>query len=269
MEGAYYYCVDPVSYRSEWGGDLLSFYGERLDEDYLFSEENVYCLRSGQGEVMDEVSGPGPDANTALPTFPHEEHYEQSAYYQGPVDQVVDPLLDYWFWDFVIGSVAGLEAKTFDLQAEGVAATRQLLVDELASGAGVLNYVGHAGLVQMAEEGLLRVSDVAGLPMTTQVPVMVGVSCLIGHFAVPGFPSVGEALVAKGDGGVIAAWLPAGLTINAEGKILNGAFLRALNRTNILGELVGLAVETFRAQGATPYTLQTTILLGDPALRVK
>jgi hypothetical protein len=151
-----------------------------------------------------------------------------------------------------------------------LAQARQQVMATLQAGVGYWNYIGHGGLDRFASEGLFLTTDVPGLnnPMT---PIVASLTCSTGRFEVPGWASLGEALVMKEDGGAVAAWTPSGLSYNSQALILNEALVKSLYdaNTSTLGEAVQDALETFSDEGQLKFMLSIYNLLGDPATRIR
>jgi hypothetical protein len=92
-------------------------------------------------------------------------------------------------------------------------ATRAV-VQAINDGVGIFNYVGHGGLDRLADENLLTNADVPSLLNAGRLPVFLGMTCSIGNFAIPGYASLGEAMLLRKDGGAYAVWAPSGLSEN-------------------------------------------------------
>ena len=147
---------------------------------------------------------------------------------------------------------------------------RQSLMTTLQSGVGYWNYIGHGGLDRFASEGLFLTTDVP--PLTNSItPIVASLTCSTGRFEVPGWASLGEALVMKENGGAVAAWSPSGLSYNSQALILNEALVSSLydGNTVYLGEAIQSALETFSEEGQLRFMLSIYNLLGDPATRIR
>jgi uncharacterized repeat protein (TIGR01451 family) len=151
-----------------------------------------------------------------------------------------------------------------------LAQARQNVLSALQAGVSYWNYIGHGGLDRFASEGLFLTTDVPGLSNTV-TPIVASLTCSAGRFEIPGWASLGEALVMKEDGGAVAAWTPSGLSYNSQAVILNEALVRALYdpATEYLGDAVGSALEDFSENGQLPFMLSIYNLLGDPATRLR
>jgi hypothetical protein len=151
-----------------------------------------------------------------------------------------------------------------------LAQARQSLMTTLQSGVGYWNYIGHGGLDRFASEGLFLATDVPVLANSV-TPFVASLTCSTGRFEVPGWASLGEALVMKEGGGAVAAWAPSGLSYNSQALILNEALVESLydGNTVYLGEAIQSALETFSEKGQLPFMPSIYNLLGDPATRLR
>ena len=89
-----------------------------------------------------------------------------------------------------------------------------------------MTYVGHGGYDVLADEGLLWNDDVEQLAQRDRPTVLTAMTCLANHFALPGYPGLGELLVRRDVGGAAAVWGPTGLSQN-ELAVSTGRELRA------------------------------------------
>jgi hypothetical protein len=96
-------------------------------------------------------------------------------------------------------------------------------------------------------------------------------TCSVGQFAIPGYDSLSEALVLKGDGGAAAVWAPSGMSYNFLAKMLDEEFFRALfvNNEAVLGDALLKAHQEYNARGGSSYLIDIYNLLGDPALKLR
>ena len=154
------------------------------------------------------------------------------------------------------------------LDTQPVPEARAELFEHWQRGVGLVNYLGHGGLDRLAEEGWLTTEDVATLNSPERLPIVSALSCVINRYAVPGYDSLGEALVLAQTGGAIATWGPTGLSRNAEAVRLNEALFEALYEAEhaTLGEAVMGALSRYGRISRMPYMLRIYTLLGDPAL---
>ena len=162
------------------------------------------------------------------------------------------------------------EVQKIYLSEMELSKARQQMFDAMAEGAMLMNYIGHSGMDRFAAEGLLRSEDVETLTSFGRLPVVAGFTCLTGRFEVPGFVSLGEALVVEPEAGAVAVWSPSGMSNNPKAKILNRAFFQAvfLEKVERLGDGIQRALQICGESGQFQLQ-QVYILLGDPATMMK
>jgi hypothetical protein len=153
----------------------------------------------------------------------------------------------------------------------GITATRLLLFDSLDEGAVLLNYVGHGGLLQFADENILTAADITTLDNTPRLPVLAAFTCSAGMFEMPGLRVLGEAALFQAGGGAVAVWSPTGLSQDPQARILDEALVRALfvDGRRPLGTALLQAQQEFMNRAGWLYILEIYNLLGDPALEIK
>lgn len=158
------------------------------------------------------------------------------------------------------------------LDSEPIAQARQRLLQGIASGASLINFVGHGGLDRLSGSGLLTSADVAGLTNGDRLPVLTAMTCTVNRFAVPGVPSIGEVLVKRAGGGAAAVWGPSGLSFHGEARLLAELFYRQTSQEgdgSRLGDWILRSMAEYRALGGDATMLDIYNLLGDPALSVR
>ncbi|HMQ30308.1 MAG TPA: C25 family cysteine peptidase [Chloroflexaceae bacterium] len=150
-------------------------------------------------------------------------------------------------------------------------------------GAAVVHYVGHGLQFQWGYTGpplnpreptdrqhLLGVFGVDELTNGDSLPVVLSMSCLTGSFQIPAFSgtSVDERLVARPDGGAIAAWGSTGLGVLYGHDALQEGFYRALwaapGRATLGRLTMAGHMELFATRGCCQESIRTYALLGDP-----
>jgi hypothetical protein len=151
------------------------------------------------------------------------------------------------------------------------AATRSQIIASWNAGAALVNYVGHAGLNQLAQENLFDVSNAAALQNGGQLPLAAMFTCVAGRFEIPGFTCLGEALLLNGNGGIAGGLAPSGAAMHADSMRLGGEFYKAVFRglETSAGEALLKAMKNYRQQGGAAYLLNVYNWLGDPALAFK
>ncbi|MDG4554907.1 MAG: C25 family cysteine peptidase, partial [Candidatus Competibacter sp.] len=149
--------------------------------------------------------------------------------------------------------------------------TRQRIIDDVNAGVGIINYVGHAAVTQLAHEGLLRISDVSQLTNSSQLPLFLGLTCYMGNGSFPGFDSLAETLLWQQDGGIVAALAPVGMSDNDQAHILNLSIVDALfsgGANSTLGDATNAALTNLARKGGQRYMLDIYQVFGDPALHI-
>lgn len=163
-------------------------------------------------------------------------------------------------------------AETIYLPEYSPAEARALLLAGINDGALIVNYIGHGGLDRLAAEGMLLAGDIPLLTNAGSLPVLVAMTCVAGQFSFPGFDSIGESLLLKDGGGMIAVWAPTGDSLNWAAKILDEAFFEAalVQGGKILGDVLLSALQKYGATDTAPvYMMDIYTLLGDPALQLR
>ena len=150
--------------------------------------------------------------------------------------------------------------------------TRQQIINALNSGVDLFNYVGHGGVTQLADEGLLRNEDVSQLTNGARLPVFLAFTCAVGDGSYPGWDSLAETLLWRQGGGAVAALAASGMSDNSQAHILNLSVVKTLSgpgRSQTLGEAVAAALTDFARQGGQRYMRDIYPVLGDPALHMR
>ena len=164
------------------------------------------------------------------------------------------------------GGLADAGIQRLYLERMTAPAARNKLLVGLHSGADLLNYFGHAGIIAL-DHNLLNVSDAVGLTDQGQLPIMLGMSCLVNRFEIPQLLTLGEALLRNPVGGAAAVWSSGGYSYDAKASALNDAVLVALLQQRVprLGDAIQAALAG-TAQSLGPATAPGIYnLLGDPA----
>lgn len=153
-----------------------------------------------------------------------------------------------------------------------LADVRRSLFEAFGRGDDVLGWVGHGGVDRLASEGALVSADVASLPASDRLPLMVGATCLVNAFHLSGIPSVGERLVTRADGGAVASWAPVGAVFNSASSVVTQTFLKLALDDNAAGKrLRDVVLETYEEIPQATYDAEGLLLfqlLGDPATYV-
>jgi hypothetical protein len=153
------------------------------------------------------------------------------------------------------------------------------------AGAAVLHYTGHGQQFQWAytappppdqpgaptdKQHLLGLYGVDELRNGPWLPVVLSMTCLTGAFQFPTFSGtvIDERLVARPDGGAIAAWSSTGLGVLYGHDALQRGFYRALWAAPGQASLGALTMaghlELFTTETCCQESIGTFALLGDP-----
>jgi hypothetical protein len=157
------------------------------------------------------------------------------------------------------------------LSEHPIVEARTMLISGINKGAVFVNYIGHGGVDILARNGLLLTGDIGSMTNIGKLPVMAAMTCSAGQYAIPGFDSLGEALVVKKDVGAAAVWAPTGLSLNSYARILDEEFVKSAsgNSKGILGDAILKALRNYSVTGGPAYMMDIYNLLGDPALKMR
>jgi hypothetical protein len=157
--------------------------------------------------------------------------------------------------------------QMLDLNTEALDDARERLFSLWQGGLGWVSYVGHGGVDRLASEGLLTSEDAPALAAMQSAPVVLGWSCNLTRFDIPGYFSLGEELVIGGSSaGVFSA---TGWSNHVDTDAFRSAFTEAAFASD--AETIGEAmIQAHQAARGAPVPLHRVyLLLGDPALRLR
>ena len=152
------------------------------------------------------------------------------------------------------------------------AQARVALLAALDRGALIVQYIGHGRTASWSADALLRRTDVPAMANGPRLPIMLDMTCMTGRFSEPLTRSLAEEAVRKVDGGAIAAFAPTGFGVATGHDTLNRMFFDAVLDLGIqpLGAVVlASKARLFVASTRDRDLLETYVLLGDPALKVR
>ncbi len=157
------------------------------------------------------------------------------------------------------------------LSEHSVEDTRQMLLSDINNGAVLLNYLGHASMDRLTQEGILTLDDVVSLNNNEKLPVITAMTCVMGNYSIAGFDSLGVRMLLRQNGGVSAVFSPTGMSINSHALALGKSFYQSYfeKHGQTLGEIVLQALNKSKEQGVSGYMLDIYNILGDPALQIK
>ncbi|MEM7436096.1 MAG: C25 family cysteine peptidase, partial [Myxococcota bacterium] len=153
-----------------------------------------------------------------------------------------------------------------DLDGMELEEARVALFERWAEPLGWVTFVGHGGLDRLSNAGLLTQADLEDLegPST---PMLLGFTCNIARFDIPGLRGIGQDLVARGQ--VAGVYSATGWSNHPNTDALRGALVGAAFQSNAetLGDAILIAHEA--AEDAPIELHRVYALLGDPALKLR
>jgi hypothetical protein len=169
------------------------------------------------------------------------------------------------------GVLRGRNLETIRLSRLGVSESRRRIAQSFDDGASLVSYVGHGGIHVWAEENLLDLEAVGRLSPQRENPLLLTMNCLNGYFHFPYFNSLAEELLKRSDRGIVAAFSPTGMSLDAHAHVLQELLLDAVlhGGHERLGDAVLAAQRDFAAAGGSTELLAIYHLLGDPALELR
>jgi len=145
------------------------------------------------------------------------------------------------------------------------------LRQRLAEGHHLVAYFGHGSLQMWGKDRLLSVEDLARLPATASLPIVLQFTCLSGYYIHPNVESLAERMLWQPNGGIVAVLAPSSLTLPYDQSFLSLSLARLLvaEPELTIGEIHLKARQQvpLDSQGAAD-VMRTFMLFGDPALRV-
>jgi hypothetical protein len=168
------------------------------------------------------------------------------------------------------GLATGLQAEKIYL-ADAVQEARSRIIASWNAGTALVTYCGHAGIGQLATENIFNVSDAGSLQNGNQLPLAMMLTCAAGRFELPGFTSLGEALLLNGNGGMAGGLVPSGAGLHGDSLRLGAAFYKTalLDPGATVGTALLAAMRSYLQLGGNAALLNVYNWLGDPALAVK
>jgi hypothetical protein len=149
-------------------------------------------------------------------------------------------------------------------------------VQAMNAGPALTFYFGHGNNIGMSSPYFFThnftTSNMPLLTHASRVPVVIAGTCLMNDFAGPYTNNycLGKGFLDTAPGGAVAVWASAaeatlGLAESMSGAILDKVFSA---KTHRLGDLLRPALD-IQAGSISPWTVRTSILLGDPGLRIR
>jgi hypothetical protein len=162
--------------------------------------------------------------------------------------------------------LSGRETTTLKIRELGTA-TRGAIFGAFDGGASLMSYVGHGGTAVWASENVLNSWDVPSLRAQGRQPFLLTLNCLNGYFVTPNLDSLPEALLKAQGRGVVGAFSPSGLSLDAPAHRYHRALMAELasGEHARLGDAILAAQRTYAETGLMPELLGVYQLLADPA----
>jgi hypothetical protein len=153
--------------------------------------------------------------------------------------------------------------------AGGIGPARAALLDAWSQGPVAVQYFGHSGVENWADEHLLTPADAAGLANIGPPPVVFSWTCQAQWYQYHLGPSVNEALLLAPQGGALATFGPTGISDPGRQALLAEHVLKGVVNGVPLGESIRQAKAQVLLQHAGMQgVVEGFTLLGDPALVV-
>jgi hypothetical protein len=164
--------------------------------------------------------------------------------------------------------LASRPATRIYLDETGGSGGRTALLNAWQSGTPLVNWVGHGGLDQLSNSGVLTATDASSLESSSDtLPVVVAMTCTINRFEIGFVEALGAALTRVPDAGALAVWSASGLSVHNNAAELQRNFVRlAANTPNArIGDLM---VKSLAMTDNIGETGSIYLLLGDPAIKL-
>ena len=149
--------------------------------------------------------------------------------------------------------------------------TNTKIVNALADGKVMVNFIGHGAITYWAEE-ILTIGDIEDLSNEETLPILFSVACMTGHFVhpMPALACLDEELLRRTAMGTVASITSGGYTYPGPADVLNSGLFDAVftKNTRILGDAVHQAHHYVLQYGWDEDVLNYYNILGDPALKL-
>jgi hypothetical protein len=166
--------------------------------------------------------------------------------------------------------LAGRASQTLRVGELGAAA-KEAILGAFDEGAALMSYVGHGGTAVWSTSNVLASWDAPLLRAQSRQPVLLTMNCLNGYFVAPNLDALPEALLKAQGRGVVAAFSPSGLSLDAPAHAYHRALVGELvsERHARLGDAILAAQRDYAETGLMPELLEVYQLIGDPALKIR
>lgn len=146
-------------------------------------------------------------------------------------------------------------------------AAAEVIQNDIDKGIFLLNYTGHGGELQLAQENILNTTMVSKWRNIEQLPFMVAATCQFGRYDYPALVSGIETAVLSAEGGAIGSLASTRPVYSNTNEAINVAFYNAVfqkkgNRYQRLGEIM----QPTKNKSNSGINNRNYSLLADPAL---
>ena len=162
--------------------------------------------------------------------------------------------------------LAGRPSTRLHVGEIGAQAARDGLLDVWQNDTPLVSWIGHGGVDQLANSGILTAGDAPSLLASGRLPVLVAMTCTINRFELGFTEALGSALTRQVDGGALAVWSATGLSNHEDARAMQRTFMKlaAENPQLKVGELIVRTLTAHPGETAGIY-----VLLGDPAIALE
>ncbi len=139
------------------------------------------------------------------------------------------------------------------------------------TGTLLVNYTGHASLDRWSNEVIFDVNDITPLTNGSQLPVVLSLTCLDGHWTYPNLDSLAYRFLTTSGKGAVAAFSPTGLGVATGHDYLQRGFYNSMfdDGSWELGPATLSAKVNLWGSGFDYDLMHTFTLFGDPAMGIK
>lgn len=170
-------------------------------------------------------------------------------------------------------------------------AVSDAIVNQILSGALIVNYSGHGNHLRLSEEAVISANEIDRFNNPDKLPLFITASCDFDPFDQPGKPSIARPLLYGNNNGAIALLTTSRLVFAYSNRIMNQNFIAAalMPLTNTAGGIIGnngasgflyrslgeavrvaknLSNQSNAQTSGDPLNSRKFVLLGDPALQL-
>lgn len=141
----------------------------------------------------------------------------------------------------------------------------------------LVQWFGHASRFIWGSTQVFSTFSIASIPASSQWPVSIDYSCWTGYFVnlynfYGDYRALSEAFLLSADKGSVAAIGPSGQHVGDALQVLNRGFIKSIftDQTPRIGDAFNAAKAFYYANStAWPDVIDTTVLFGDPATRLR